>query len=804
MNNLMAVVDATCQLQLDLLTLHRMPGALPFAGKFRLIDFTLSSLRNSQVTNVAIFPYGNYRSLQDHVGSGKRWDLDRRRDGLFILPPKNLNILPSTHLSFQRMYEHLEYFTRSKQKYVIITALNIVWNIDFNDVLKQHIQTEADVTEVMYENIRNYTFIIARELLMEYIKTYDTLEYRNMPELVEKAQNLKVFIYRHKKYTRTITDPFNYIKCNLDMLSFDIGRQIFREDRPILSKEKTSPPALYQHDARVDDSMVSSGAIINGTVIHSIIGRDVVIKKGAIVKNSVIMPGSLVEENAYIEYAILDKETIVKEKTVLLGSLREPYLAEKGRIITGQNRLHILFAASESYPFVKTGGLADVVGSLSRNLIRQGIDVTVVLPLYKKIKDSFLSSLKREEGKRVAYGDVSYFIRKYSTIYKKVRYIFIESHDFFDAEQIYAGDKLDTNRFAFFSKAVVAILQDLPEVDLIHLHDWHTSLIPLLLKQFGYHDLKTLLTIHNIDYQGIASTEIIKKLGISDFVFRSDTINFLELGIYNATKLSTVSPTYRSELRYEYYGKNLTDALQLRERDFYGILNGVSSSFNPENDRLLYANYGIHSVKQKQKNKAFLQSKMSLSVSNETFVIGMVTRIVEQKGFDILIPALDDLLGEEDIQFILLGTGQKQYVDKLYELEKKYPDKVRLNIGYDSAVPSHIYAGSDVFLMPSRVEPCGLGQMIALAYGTLPIVRDTGGLADTIQKYDPITKKGNGFKFYNYDAIDLKYTILEALNIFQNEPSVWETLIQRAMKSDNSLKKMALKYIELYKTTIEN
>ena len=295
MNNLMAVVDATCQLQLDLLTLHRMPGALPFAGKFRLIDFTLSSLRNSQVTNVAIFPYGNYRSLQDHVGSGKRWDLDRRRDGLFILPPKNLNILPSTHLSFQRMYEHLEYFTRSKQKYVIITALNIVWNIDFNDVLKQHIQTEADVTEVMYENIRNYTFIIARELLMEYIKTYDTLEYRNMPELVEKAQNLKVFIYRHKKYTRTITDPFNYIKCNLDMLSFDIGRQIFREDRPILSKEKTSPPALYQHDARVDDSMVSSGAIINGTVIHSIIGRDVVIKKGAIVKNSVIMPGSLVE-----------------------------------------------------------------------------------------------------------------------------------------------------------------------------------------------------------------------------------------------------------------------------------------------------------------------------------------------------------------------------------------------------------------------------------------------------------------------------------------------------------------------------
>ncbi len=804
MSDLLAIIDATSQHQLDLLTLHRMPGAIPFAGKFRLIDFTLSNLRNSQVTNVAIFPYGNYRSLQDHVGSGKRWDLDRRRDGLFILPPKNLNILPTEHLSFQRMYEHLEYFNRSKQKYVIITSPNIVWNIDFNEVLKQHIKTNADITEIMYENIRNFTFIMKLDLLMDYITTYDTFEYRNVPELVEKAMNLEIYIYRHHEYTRTITDPFNYIKCNLDMLNFDIGKQIFKENRPILSKEKMSPPTLYQKEARADDSMVSSGAIINGTIIHSVIGRDVVIKKGAVIKNSVLMPGVLVEEGAYIEYAILDKETIIKKDTYIKGSLEEPFIAEKGRVVTAQNRLHIVFVASESYPFVKTGGLADVVSALSRNLVRQGIDVTVVLPLYKKIKDSFISTLKRETGKRIIYDNKSYFIRKYTTTFKKVKYVFIESHDFFDEEKVYVGNKQDTERFAFFSKAFITILEDLPNIDLIHLHDWHTSLIPLLLKDSNYQHIKTLLTIHNIDYQGIATNDIIKKLGIKDFIYRQKNINFLELGIYNATKLSTVSPTYRQELRYEYYGKNLTSALMLRERDFYGILNGVSSSLNPEKDRLLYANYNINSIQIKNKNKSFLQAKNKLNVSNQTFVLGMVTRIVEQKGFDILVPAISELLETEDIQFILLGSGDDKYIKKLRDLEKRFPQKVRLNIGYDSAVPSHIYAGSDAFLMPSRVEPCGLGQMIALAYGTLPIVRDTGGLSDTVTKYDSITKKGNGFKFYNYDYFDLKQTILEALSIFQNDKETWNALIKRAMKSDNSLKKMAHKYIELYRTIIGN
>jgi starch synthase len=803
MNNLLAIVDATFKENLDQLTLHRMPGALPFAGKFRLIDFTLSNIRNSRISNVAIFPYGNYRSLQDHIGSGKRWDLDRRRDGLFILPPKNLYIIPNVMISFQRMYEHIEYFRRSRQEYAVITAPNIVWNIDFNDVLEQHLKTGADVTEVMYQNIRLKTFVISKKLLLEYILSYDSLEYRNMMDLVEKAPNLQIYIYKHQSYTRTITDSFNYLKSNLDMLRFDIGRNIFREDRPVFSKEKTAPPATYQQDARIENSMISSGSIINGTVINSIIGRDVVVRKGAIIKNSYIMSGSNIEEHAHIEYAILDKQTIIKQHTMITGTLRQPYITQKEQLVRTQKPQRILFAASESYPFIKTGGLADVIGSLSRNLARLGMDITVILPLYKKIRDSFGESLKRGEGRTIFYGDEKYFIRMYSYTYKKTKYYFVESHDFFDSDEIYTADA-DADRFAFFSKAVVRLLDDFEPFDLVHIHDWHTALIPLLIERSAHKGLKTLLTIHNIDYQGHAPNEIITKLGLDNFIFRDEGINFLEIGINTATKLSTVSPTYKEELKYEYYGKNLTYALLARERDFYGILNGISSTLNPEKDKHIRSNYNLNNLQDKVHNKTFLQATMDLPRSQETFVIGMVTRIVEQKGFDLILHSFHDLLASLDIQFVLLGTGDKRYIHELQKLEQAYPNKVKLNIGYDATVPNYIYAGADVFIMPSRFEPCGLGQMIALKYGTLPIVRNTGGLADTVFKYDPITRKGNGFKFFNYDANELKQTIVEAYHIFKDQPDVWTLLMKRALKSDNSLKRSAGRYVELYRAIIEN
>lgn len=803
MSDMLAIVDATFRENLDQLTLHRMPGALPFSGKFRLIDFTLSNFRNSHITNVAIFPYGNYRSLQDHIGSGKRWDLDRRRDGLFILPPKNLSIIPTHMISFQRMYEHIEYFRRSNQSHAVITAPNIIWNIDFNNVLVEHLEVGADITEVMYENIRLKTFVISKKLLVEYILTYDTLEYRNVMDLVEKAPNLKIHIYRHDEYTRTITDTFNYLKSNLDMLRFDIGKNIYKEDSPIFSKEKTAPPAKYMRNARIDNSMVSSGSIIDGTIINSIIGRDVTVRKGAIIKNSYIMSGSFIEENAHIEYAVLDKQTVVKHHTLITGTLRRPYITQKEQIVTNQKRQRILFIASETYPFIKTGGLADVIGSLSRNLARLGMDITVIIPLYKKIKDSFFESLKREDGFPVVYGNETYFVRKYSYRYKKVKYYFVESHDFFDREWVYNYED-DVDRFAFFNKAAVQMMDDFEPFNLVHIHDWHTSLIPLLLDNSPHKDVKTLLTIHNIDYQGHTKNDVITKLGITNFIFKDEYINLLEIGINTATKLSTVSPTYKEELKYEYYGKNLTYALLNRERDFYGILNGISSSLNPEIDKSIHTNYSTNTIALKIENKRYLQQIMGLPVQDKTFVIGMVSRIVEQKGFELILHCFDTILSEYDVQFVLLGTGDAGLTGELQKLEERYPGKVKLNIGYDSAVPNHIYAGSDVFLMPSRFEPCGLGQMIALRYGTLPIVRDTGGLADTVFKFDHITKRGNGFKFFNYDANELRNTIIEAHSIYLEELDVWQQLMKRAMKSDNSLKRSATRYIELYRAIIEN
>lgn len=800
MNELLAVIDATFKDNLNQLTLHRMPGAIPFAGKFRLIDFALSNMRNSQITNVAIFPYGNYRSLQDHVGSGKRYDLDRRKDGLFILPPKNLYIMPGQMITFQRMYEHIEFFSRSSQEYAIITAANIVWNIDFNDVLQQHKKSNADITEVVFENIRLKTYVLKKDLLLEYILGYESLEYKTILDVVESAPNTIINIYEHKGYTRTITDPFNYLKSNIDILDFNKGQEVFVTDRPIYSKEKTSPPTMYLQNAKVENSMISAGSIIDGTVINSVIGRDVIVKKGTIIKNSYIMSNSYIEENTIIEYAILDKQTVVKENTVITGTLRDPYITQKEQVISSSEKQRVLLVASESYPFIKTGGLADIIGSLSRNLARSNVDVTVIIPYYKKIKESFTESTTKEFEHAIYYGGERYKISIYSYTYKKVKYYFVSSFDFFDTDNVY-GYKNDVDRFAFFNKAVVELLMYFDPFDLIHIHDWHTGFIPLLLEAKNI-QVKTLLTIHNIDYQGKGNREVLDKLDITHYTHPSDKINMLELGLNKATKISTVSQTYKEELKYEYYGKNLTPIIIKRERDFYGVLNGISSSWNPAKDKLIHTKYSPSQRGLKHKNKEYLQKLCNFEKSEDAFIIGMVTRIVEQKGFDLVLYILDEILQNKNIHFVLLGTGSKEYVKRLQDVESRHPN-MKFFMGYDATVPNYIYAGADVFLMPSRVEPCGLGQMIAMKYGTLPIVRATGGLNDTVDRYDSFNDKGTGFVFQNYNASDMKAQIDYAYNLFKNRKDIWNKVIIRAMKIDNSIKKSASRYKELYKAIIE-
>jgi len=794
-NRLLAVIDASAHSAFDKLTLHRLPGALPYAGRYRLIDFALSTLRNASIINVAIYPSGNYRSLQDHVGSGKRWNLDRRRDGLFILPPKNLSMPAEDTLSFMRMHEHIEYFRRSTQEYALVMPADIVWNIDFNAVLTDHIESGAQITEIKHQNTRMQTYIISKKELLEYINSYDVIPYQTLNDVVLKKKPLNYNVYDHQGYSKRIRDASTYHRSNLDMLKFEIGTQIFSTEWPILTKEKTAPPARYMPSSDVMNAMIGSGSLIQGTVHNSIIGRDCVIKEGAEVYNSVLMSNAVIEKSAHLNYTVIDKGVVVKRGTVLEGTTTQPFVTQKEQIITTRSNLSVLFAASEAYPYVKTGGLADVVGGLSRALSKKGVNVKVALPLYPQIKRQYQNTYAFHDSMTFSFDGELRKVNVYWLERKKVGFYFLENFKYFERDHLYGYDD-DCKRFAFYNRAVVQLLHIIDPVDIVHAHDWHAGLIPRLLKHHHATPPGSLLTIHNIDYQGACGGEVLDALGLPS---NPEGINFLEDGILQSTKLSTVSPTYRNELRYEYFGKNLTPALQRRERDFHGVLNGLPSVFSPATDKVILSPYDAPNAFAKTENKLALQKQMTLPMGIHNFVIGMVSRIAEQKGFDLVIGALSHFLGVyTDVQFVLLGTGDEALMERLKQLEKAYPAQVKLNLGYDATEPNHIYAGADLFLMPSRVEPCGLSQMIAMKYGTIPLVRRTGGLADSVTDFDPLSKEGTGFTFYNYDTDALLERLGDAYHTFKEHKDDWRMLVSRVMKADFSLSTQAQKILELY------
>jgi len=801
MNNLFMVIDATSKSNFSKLTRHRVPGALPFGAKYRLIDFTLSNCKNSHITNVSIFPYGNYRSLSDHIGSGNRWDLNRRHDGIFILPPKSLNLSVEDSISFQRMYEHIEYFNRSNQEYVVVSPANLVWNVDYNIFLESHLSNKADITEILgQENKRLKTYVLSKKLLLEYIRSYDQIQFRNLSDVFDYAPNLKksTYIYKHSCYL--IDSSRDLYFANMQMLFKKVRKEWFKKERPIFSKETMSAPSRYGNFADVKNSIIASGAYIEGEVKNSIIGRKVHIAKGAKVFNSVIMNQCRIKENALIEHSVLDKETIVLENASVIGSPDKLFISEKKQIVVSNDDLTVLQVSSECFPYIKTGGLADVVGGLAIQYSKLGVKSQVILPLYPQIKDKYGLFLELKSTKNIIYDNHEYHVNLYQLNNQNTAYFFIDSYDFFDREKMY-GYKDDGDRFAFFSLAVIEFLDSLDQVpNVIHIHDWHMGLLPLILKD-KHLEYKTLMTIHNIEYQGIYSDKIYTKLGIND-IFKTgyNKINFMEIGLTNATKISTVSETYRSELRYEYYSKNLVDIINRRERDFYGVLNGLEKDVSPNFDLEIKMRYNLVNVFEALPiNKLELQKQVGLDIGEQYFVLGMVTRIVEQKGFDILIPALFEVLKNELIEFVILGAGEERYIERLLELKKKFPNRVSLNLTYNATKPSFIYAGADSFLMPSRYEPCGIGQMIALKYGTIPIVRQTGGLNDTVEGYDLSSKRGNGFKFFNYDARDLVFQINNAYHIYTYLKEDWRQIIINAMNSKFSLEDTAKEYIELYR-----
>jgi starch synthase len=801
MKDLFVIVDATSRGNFSKLTRHRVPGAIPFGGKYRLIDFTLSNCKNSGINNVAIFPYGNYRSLSDHIGSGDRWDLSRRHDGIFILPPKNLSLTIENEISFQRMYEHLEYFYRSNQEYALITPANMVWNIDYYKFLNEHIEQEADLTEVL-SDVRKVlkTYIISKKLLLEYVENYDQIAFRNLSDVFDYGPALKKHTIVIDTFSYNINSATELYEANMQILLPWVKSQLFLKDRPIYSKETMSAPSRYGDFANVKNSIIASGAVIEGEVKNSIIGRKVKIHYGAKVSDSIIMNQSIIESDAVVEYAIFDKETRVLKDSIVTGDEDDIFVSEKKQIVTTHQKLAILQISAECYPYVKTGGLADVVGALAEEYSELGKKSQVMLPLYPQIKEKYNLLLEQKVANQVSYGGKNYKVNLYSITNTNTVYYFIESYDFFDREKIYGYDD-DGDRFAFFTLAAISFFDAIDEFpDVIHFHDWHLGLLPMLLKNQGL-EIKTLLTVHNIEYQGIYDLNILEKLNISmnSSLMRLNKLNFLETGLNTASKISTVSETYKDELRYEYYSKNLVEVINKRYRDFYGILNGLSKDVNPEDDLEIAMKYNLINVFSAKKiNKLDLQKKLDLTRSQDMFIIGMVTRIVEQKGFDIIIPALHQILENPNIQFVILGTGDENYIEQLRHIKNRFPDRVSLNLEYDATKPQYIYAGADVFLMPSRYEPCGIGQMIALKYGTVPIVRQTGGLNDTVDNYDTSSKRGNGFKFYNYDSRDLIFQINNAYNLYLHNKSDWQQLIINAMNSRFSLTDSAKKYLELY------
>jgi len=801
MNNLFMIIDATSKGNFSLLTRHRVPGALPFGAKYRLIDFSLSNCKNSHITNVSIFPYGNYRSLADHIGSGDRWDLNRRHDGVFILPPKSFALTIESQISFQRMYEHLEYFLRSNQEYVVVSPANLVWNVDYNTILDSHLNNEADITEVLSaENKRLKTYIIEKDKLLEYIQNYDQIQFRNLSDVFDYAPNLKRHTYNFNASSYLISSSKELYEANMQMLFKDVRKEWFKQDRPIYSKETMSAPTRYGEEAEVSNSIIASGAYIEGEVKNSIIGRKVHIAKGARVYNSVIMNQCRIKENAYIEYSVFDKETKVLKESYVEGDPDKLFVSEKKQIVVSNDNFSVLQATSECFPYIKTGGLADVVGGLAQQYSLQGINSQVIMPLYPAIKKKYELFLEIVATTKVKYNDRSYRADLFALDNQNTMYYFIDSYAFFDRENVY-GYEDDGDRFAFFSKAMVAFLNVLNQKpDIIHIHDWHMGLVPSILEKEEI-DIKTLMTIHNIEYQGEFNSDILNKLGIENHNgFLGGKLNFMETGLNTATKISTVSPTYRDELKYEYYSKNLVDIINRRERDFYGILNGLEADVSPEKDLEIEMKYSLVNVfDAKKKNKLDLQRRMGIEVGEDYLVLGMVTRIVEQKGFDILIPALQEILTNPKVEFVILGTGEERYMHALRKIKKLFPSRVSLNLTYDATNPSYIYSGSDIFLMPSRYEPCGIGQMISLKYGTIPVVRQTGGLNDTIHEYDLSSKRGNGFKFYNYDSRDLIFQLHNAINIFSDYKTDWQQLIINAMRSEFSLADSAKEYIELYK-----
>ncbi|EES91482.1 glycogen synthase GlgA [Clostridium botulinum C] len=476
--------------------------------------------------------------------------------------------------------------------------------------------------------------------------------------------------------------------------------------------------------------------------------------------------------------------------------------------------MNILFATSEAYPFIKTGGLGDVSYALPKALKKIGVDVRVILPKYNSIPEEYVNNMRKIAEFTIKVGWRNKYCGLLELEKDGLKFYFIDNEYYFKRDSAYAQMD-DGERFSFFSKAIIESINYMNDFtpDILHCNDWHTAIsIPILRDQYfnntKLNHIKTVYTIHNLKYQGVFSKEMLGELlnfgneYFSEEKFKYyDAISFMKAGIVYADAVTTVSPTYAQEIKTEYYGEGLHGLLQSRSNDLYGILNGIDTDINnPSTDMHLFEKYDANNLQGKSKNKRELQKMLNLPENNNIPMIGIVSRLEEQKGFDLLKEVIEELL-QENIQLVVLGTGDQKYEDLFKFFAWKYPDKLSANIYFDNSLGQKIYAASDMFLMPSRFEPCGIGQLIALKYGSVPIVRETGGLNDTVSSYNEFTREGNGFSFTRFDARDMLYTIRRAIGFYYDK-DLWRELIQRGMRGDYSWGKSANEYIDIYNNVI--
>ena len=473
----------------------------------------------------------------------------------------------------------------------------------------------------------------------------------------------------------------------------------------------------------------------------------------------------------------------------------------------------ILFVSSEAVPYIKTGGLADVVGSLPKYFDRNEYDVRVMLPKYACMDATFLPNLRFVCHFYVNLNWRKQYVGILESEYRGIHYYFVDNEFYFAGSSPYNNIYEDVEKFAYFSKAVLASLPYIDYApDVIHCHDWQTGLVPVYLHtSFGddnfYAGIKTVFSIHNLKFQGRwRIREVIDITGLPEQIFNDKELesygeaNYLKGGVVYADAVTTVSPSYANEITTQEGGEGLHGLMNARRNVLYGILNGIDyDEFNPQTDPYIESNFSSKSVLSgKKANKAALQKELGLSVRESAFVIGIVSRLTEQKGFDLVSYIMDDLVSQLDVQIVILGTGESKFENVFHHFHSQYPDKVSAYIGYSEEKAHKIYASADAFLMPSLFEPCGLSQMMSMRYGTIPIVRETGGLKDTVQAYNEYENTGTGFSFCNFNADDMKYVVEYAYHVFRDERKAWEDMMQRAMAQDFSWNKSAGEYEKLY------